>query len=96
MRTDRLKYSISYHPVFRVALWFIAGALMFLALIQNLPLTIGWWRHGLPEPQPTDWLWVLPLLFFIGIYLRYFSIFRPDCRACLPEEQPTQDGPRGP
>jgi len=31
-----------------------------------------------------------------SIYLCYSSIFRPDCRVCLPEDRRTQSGLRAP
>jgi len=84
------------HPVLRAILWLIAGALLFLAMIQALTVTIAWWRNELLETRATDWFWILLLPVLIGIYFRFFSLFRPDCRACLPENRPPQSGPRGP
>jgi len=43
-----------------------------------------------------DWFWILLLPVLIGVYLRFFSILRPDCQACLPDDRRTQRGPRGP
>lgn len=88
--------TVSQHPVLRAVLWFIAGALLFLAVIQSLTVTVAWWRNELPETRATDWFWILMLPVLIGIYFRFFSIFRPDCRACLPEDRRRQRGPRGP
>ncbi len=84
------------HPVLRAALWLIAGALLFLAVIQSLTVTVAWWRNELQAMRAADWFWILLLPVLIGIYLRFFSIFRPDCRACLPEDRGTQRGPRAP
>jgi hypothetical protein len=84
------------YPALRAAFWLIAGALLFLGLIQSLTITVAWRRHELPDLTAVDWVWILLLPVLIGIYLRFFSIFRPDCHACLPENRPTQDGPRGP
>ena len=80
----------------RAVLWFIAGALLLLAVIQSLTVTVAWWRNELPAMRAVDWFWILLLPLLIGIYLRFFSIFRPDCRACQPEERRSQIGPRGP
>lgn len=80
----------------RATLGFIAGALLFLALIQALTVTVAWWRNELPGMQAADWFWILLLPVLIAIYFRYFSIFRPDCRACLPEDRATRRGPRAP
>lgn len=82
--------------VFRVTLWFIAGMLLFLALIQALTVTVAWWRNQLPEAGVVEWFWIPMLPVVVGIYLRFFSIFRPDCRACLPEDRATPRGPRAP
>jgi len=84
------------HPVLRAILWLIAGALLFLAMIQSLTVTIAWWRNELLETRATDWFWILLLPVLIGIYFRFFSMFRPDCRVCLPEDRPPQSGPRAP
>lgn len=84
------------HPVLRAALGLIAGALLFLAVIQSLTVTVAWWRNELHAMRATDWFWILLLPILIGIYFRFFSIFRPDCRACLPDDRRTQRGPRGP
>ena len=84
------------HPVLRVVLGLIAGALLFLAVIQSLTVTVAWWRNELQAMHAADWFWILLLPVLIGIYFRCFSIFRPDCRACLPEARRTPRGPRAP
>ena len=84
------------HPVLRVALGLIAGALLFLAVIQSLTVTVAWWRNELQAMHAADWFWILLLPILIGIYLRFFSILRPDCRTCLSDDRGTQRGPRGP
>jgi len=89
-------FTTRLYPALRAAFWLIAGALLFLGLIQSLTVTVAWWRHELPELRADDWFWILLLPVLIGVYLRFFSIFRPDCRACLPQDRPTQGGPRAP
>lgn len=84
------------HSVPRAALWLISGAILFLAMIQSLTVTVAWWRHELPAMRVADWFWILLLPLLLGIYQRFFSIFRTDCRACLPEARTGQSGPRGP
>jgi hypothetical protein len=84
------------YPALRAVLWLIAGALLFLGLVQSLTVTVAWWRHELPALQAVDWFWILLLPVLIGIYLRFFSLFRPDCRACQPQDRPAQGGPRAP
>ena len=96
MQTAKTIQTAGRHPVLRAALWLMAGALLFLALIQSLTVTVAWWRNELHAMLATDWFWILLLPILIGIYFRFFSIFRPDCRACLPEDRPSQGGPRGP
>lgn len=96
MQPAKTIQTVRQHPVLRAALWLMAGALLFLAAIQSLTVTVAWWRNELPETQPADWFWILLFPILIGIYLRCFSIFRPDCRACLPEDRRTPSGPRGP
>jgi uncharacterized membrane protein YbhN (UPF0104 family) len=83
------------HPVLRAALGVIAGALLFLAVIQSLTVTVAWWRDALQAMRAADRFWILLLPILIGVYFRFFSIFRPDCHACLPEDRRTQSGPRG-
>jgi len=80
------------HTVF----WFIGGTLLFLAVIESLTVTVAWWRNELPEMRAADWLWVLLLPVLIATYLRFFSVFRPDCRACHAQDSVAQRGPRGP
>jgi FtsH-binding integral membrane protein len=96
MQPDKSLHTASRQRVIRAVLGFFAGALLFLAFIQALTVTIAWWRNELPETQVADWFWILLLPVLIGIYFRYFSIFRPGCRACLPEDRTSQSGPRGP
>lgn len=88
--------TVRQRPVLHAAFWLIAGALLFLAVIQSLTVTVAWWRNELPEMRAADWFSVLLLPPLIGIYLRFFSIFRPGCRTCQPEERRTQGGPNGP
>jgi len=96
MKPAKTILTVSQHPVLRAVLWLIAGALLFLAVIQSLTVTVSWWRNELHAMRAMDWFWILLLPVLIGVYLRFFSIFRPDCRACLPDDRRTQRGPRGP
>jgi hypothetical protein len=83
-------------PILRAALWLVAGVILFLAIIQSLTITVAWWRGELPAMHAADWIRVLMFPFLIWIYLRFFSIFRPDCRACLPDDHRRQSDLRGP
>jgi len=96
MQPAKKNQIVRHHAVLRAVLWLMAGVLLFLALVQSLAVTVAWWRDELQTMRATDWFWILLLPFLIGIYLRFFSIFRPDCRACLPDDHRTQSGPRGP
>jgi H+/Cl- antiporter ClcA len=96
MQPDKFIHTAWRQRVIRATLWFLAGALLLLALVQALTVTVAWWRNELPEPQAADWFWIVLLPVLIAIYLRYFSVFRSDCRACLPENRPAQGGPRAP
>ena len=82
--------------VIRAILWLLAGVVLFLTLIQSLTVTAAWWRKELPVLGVINWFWILLLPILIGLYLRFFSVFRTDCRACLPPPRRTPQGPRGP
>ena len=94
MKPAKTILTVSQRPVFCAVLWLIAGAHLFLAVIQSLTVTVAWWRNELHAMHAADWFWILLLPILIGIYLRFFSIFRPDCRACLLDDRRTQRGPR--
>jgi len=96
MKPAKTILTVRQHPVLRAVLWLIAGALLFLAVIQSLTVTVSWWRNELHAMRAMDWFWILLLPVLIGVYLRFFSIFRPDCQACLPDDRRTQRGSRGP
>jgi len=96
MQLAKLILAAKRHPVVLVVLWLMAGALLFLAMIQSLTVTVAWWRNELPAIRADDWFWILLLPLLIMAYLRFFSVFRPDCRACLPDDSKTQGGPRCP
>lgn len=59
------------------------AAAFFFAFLEAVTVTAGWWQ-GTRAMQPWDWLWVAALPVLIGIYLRYFSVFRPECGKCAP------------
>jgi hypothetical protein len=96
MPPAKRNHTARLYSALRAAFWLIAGALLFLGLIQSLTVTVAWWCHELSELRADDWFWILLLPVLIGVYLRFFSIFRPDCRACLPQDRPTQGGPHAP
>ena len=73
----------------------VAFGVAFAALfLDSIVTTVRWWRGELVAPTVLDWVEIglLPLLLFV--YLRFFSIFRPDCRACeFPENPPHRTPP---
>ncbi len=66
------------------------AAAFFLAFLESVTVTAEWWQ-GTRAMQPWDWLWVAALPVLVGIYLRFFSVLRPDCEHCAP---PADDPPR--
>lgn len=64
-------------------LWLAAWMLFVFALIESVKVFVSWWRNELAEPNLVDWFWIGLLPVLIGIYLRFFSVFRPDCQACV-------------
>jgi hypothetical protein len=77
-------------PVARALLWFAAWMLLGFSLIQSLQVAVDWWYNQLLSPGLREWFWLLLLPVLIGIYLRFFSIFRPGCEACQFPETPPQ------
>lgn len=76
----------------RVAL----GVLLFVALVQSGTVALAWWRGELAEMGAREWFWLLLLPVLVALYLRYFSILRADCDACLPDDARRGGGPHGP
>lgn len=68
------------------------AAAFFFAFLQAVTVTTEWWQKT-RAMQPWDWLWVAALPVLIGIYLRFFSVLRPECDRCAP---PAGDASRGP
>ncbi len=64
----------------------VAGVSLFFLFLQSLTATLAWQR-GEMVPEVLDWVWIGLLPLWIGIYLRYLSIFRRECRACAPPEE---------
>jgi hypothetical protein len=67
----------------RLLLWLAAWMLFGFALIESVKVFVAWWRNELVEPDLIDWFCIGLLPVLIGIYLRFFSVFRPDCQACV-------------
>jgi len=80
--------------LFAFVLW-MAFAFSFL---QSITVTVGWWNGDL-HAGLWEWLWIGLLPVWIFVFFRYYSIFRPGCRACLPPEHESsyhQAGPGAP
>jgi hypothetical protein len=59
------------------------------SFLQSISVTVAWWKGELAA-GPWEWLWIGLLPVWVFVYFRYYSIFRPGCRACLPpEDQPS-------
>jgi hypothetical protein len=74
---------------------FFLGMVFIMSLIQSVKVTVAWWEGEL-EAGPWEWLWIGLLPIWLFVYFRYYSIFRPGCRACLPPDDrflPRHDKP---
>lgn len=69
----------------KVAVVFILGMACFLGLVQSIMVTVAWWEGELVAGV-WEWIWIGLLPVWVFVYFRYYSIFRPGCRACLPPE----------
>ncbi len=77
---------MSKSPVARGLLWFAAWMLFGFVAIESIHTAVAGWRGELNQPAIADWLRLLLLPVLGFVYVRYFSIFRPGCRACLPPD----------
>ena len=66
------------------------------AFYQSVIVTVAWWK-GEQVAGLWEWLWIGLLPVWVFVYFRYYSVFRPGCRACLPPENTAapHDKPRG-
>jgi len=81
----------------KLAAVFILGMVFFLSLIQSIMVTVAWWKGELVAGV-WEWIWIGLLPVWLFVYFRYYSVFRPGCRACLPPDNhatPRHDNPRG-
>lgn len=65
------------------------GMAFVLSLLQSVMVTVAWWE-GERAAGPWEWLWIGLLPVWLFVYFRYYSIFRPGCRACLSPEDRTR------
>ena len=53
--------------------------------LQSITVAVDWWKGEL-HAGLWEWLWIGLLPVWLFVFFRYYSIFRPDCRACQPPE----------
>jgi hypothetical protein len=83
-----MPFHFTQRPLLRALLWFAAWMLFGFLLIESLHVAVDWWQGQLANPGWREMFWLLLLPVLLVIFVRYFSIFRPGCRACaLPETQ---------
>jgi len=81
----------------RPALTRLVLGVAFVALfLDSVSTAVHWWRGELSAPTLIDWteITLLPVLLFV--YLRYFSVLRPDCPACESVAEQPPSGHRQP
>jgi len=80
---------------YKIILAFAVGMIFALSLVKSVTVTVAWW-NGERTAGAWEWLWIgiLPVLVFV--FFRYYSVFRPGCRACLPPEAEPNDHRMGP
>jgi len=69
--------------------------LIAFSFYQFITVAVAWWQGGL-DAGSWGWSWIGLLPVWLFVYLRYYSIFRPGCRACLPPDDrasPHHDNP---
>jgi hypothetical protein len=67
---------------------FAGGVALFLAIVKSVGVTVAWSRGELAPLEAADGLWIVLLPLWIGVFLRYYSVLRPECGACqLPENR---------
>jgi hypothetical protein len=66
---------------------FAGGVALFFATVESVTVTVAWSRGELTPLEAADGLWIVLLPLWIGLFLRYYSILRPDCGTCqLPHD----------
>ncbi len=82
----------------KILLAFVLWMAFAAGFLHSITVAIGWWKDEL-HAGIWEWLWIGLLPVWIFVYFRYYSIFRPGCRACLPpgsESSHRQAGPEMP
>ena len=80
IETDRL-HAMWLKLVVAFVLWMVFA----FSFLQSITVTVVWWK-GEQATGCWEWLWIGLLPVWVFVYFRYYSIFRPGCRACLPPE----------
>jgi len=89
MRDERFSW---WRAVTRMGL----GLAFVLLFLDSVRTAVHWWRGELSAPTVIDWteIALLPVLLFV--YLRYFSVLRPNCPACESVAEQPPSGHRRP
>lgn len=69
----------------RLLVAFVLWMVFAFSFLQSITVTVAWWK-GEQAAGFWEWLWIGLLPVWVFVYFRYYSIFRPGCRACLPQE----------
>jgi len=79
-----MSFRIFDRPLVRALGWFAAWMLFGFALIESVHVAIDWWHGRIETLGLREGFWLLMLPVLVTAYLRYFSIFNPDCQRCRP------------
>ncbi|OGI55750.1 MAG: hypothetical protein A3D32_05975 [Candidatus Muproteobacteria bacterium RIFCSPHIGHO2_02_FULL_60_13] len=74
---------------------FVLWMVFAFSFLQSITVTVAWWK-GEQSSGFWEWLWIGLLPVWVFVYFSYYSIFRPDCRACLPPEHHSSARPDKP
>ena len=92
---DLLEADGLHVPWRKLIFTFVSGMVFALSFLQSIMVTVAWWNGGLTAGA-WEWMWIGLLPVWVFVYFRYYSVFRPGCRACLPpydHASPHQDNP---
>lgn len=80
---------------YKIILVFSTGMIFAVSLMKSVAVTVAWW-NGDRAAGPWEWFWISILPVLIFIFFRYYSIFRPGCRACNPPDVKFNEHRKGP
>jgi len=69
----------------RFLIAFVLWMVFAFGMSQSATIIVGWWNEQ-TTAGPWEWMWIGLLPVWLFVFFRYYSIFRPGCRACLPPE----------